>query len=124
MEEVYNNAKTYGTNYYKYSDGEIVLNPNYEEEQAAKERERIGQLQVTKRVFMLGLQELDISYSQLKQLIAQNEQAEMEWELCVELLRANPLLDIMCGQLGVTPQQIDYIFQAANGEITNDNNSN
>lgn len=82
-----------------------------------KEQERIGQLQVTKRVFALGLQELGITYSQLKQLIATSEQAQLEWDLCVELLRANPLLDIMCGQLGVTPAQIDYIFQKANGEV-------
>ena len=115
-EEVYNNAVQYGSNYYKYHNGEIVLNPDYEQEQAAKERERIEQLQVTKRVFALGLQELGITYSQLKQLIATSEQAQLEWDLCVELLRANPLLDIMCGQLGITPQQIDYIFQKANGE--------
>lgn len=83
---------------------------------AKKERERINGLQITKRVFMLGLQQLGITYSELKQLIAQNEQAQMEWELCVELLRGNPLLDIMCGQLDITPAQIDYIFQKANGE--------
>ena len=44
------------------------------------------------------------------------EQAQMEWDLCVELLRGNPLIDVMCGYLGVTPAQIDYIFQKANGE--------
>ena len=116
-EEVYNNAQTYGSNYYKYDNGEIVSNPDYEQEQAAKERERIGQLQVTKRVFALGLQQLGITYSQLKELIATSEQAQLEWDLCVELLRGNPLLDIMCGQLGITPAQIDYIFQKANGEV-------
>lgn len=36
-EEVYNNAVQYGSNYYKYDNGAIVLNPNYEEEQQAKE---------------------------------------------------------------------------------------
>ena len=35
-EEIYNNAKQYGSNYYVYSNGEIVLNPNYENEQAQK----------------------------------------------------------------------------------------
>ena len=116
-EEVYNNAQNYGSNYYIYSDGAIVLNPNYEEEQEAKRREHIGQLQVTKRVFALGLQQLGITYTQLKELIATSEQAQLEWDLCVELLRSNPLIDIMCGQLGVTPAQIDYIFQKANGEV-------
>ena len=35
-EEIYNNAQQYGQNYYVYSNGEIVLNPNYEQEQAQK----------------------------------------------------------------------------------------
>lgn len=87
-----------------------------EEEIQAKERERIGNLQITKRVFMLGLQQLGITYNQLKTLIATNEQAQMEWDLCVELQRKNPLLDIMASQLGVSPLMLDYIFQKANGE--------
>lgn len=35
-EEIYNNAQQYGSNYYIYSNGEIVLNPNYEQEEAQK----------------------------------------------------------------------------------------
>lgn len=99
-------------------DGEYIYadTPEYEEEQKQKERERIGNLQVTKRVFMLGLQQLDLTYSQLKELISTNEQAQMEWELCVELQRKNPLLDIMASQLGVSSLMLDYIFQKANGE--------
>lgn len=30
LEEVYNNAQLYGTNYYIYDNGEIVINPEYE----------------------------------------------------------------------------------------------
>ena len=89
-----------------------------EEEIALQEKERIAKLTCTKRVFALMLQELGISYTMLKQLIATNEQAELEWDLCVELQRSNPLLDIMAGQLGVTPEQLDGLFRYANGEIT------
>lgn len=99
-----------------YKDGEIILNPNYEEQKKEEEQRRIGKLTVTKRVFALALQHYGITYTQLKELIATNEQAELEWDLCVELERSNPLLDIMAGQLGVTPKQLDYIFQKANGE--------
>ena len=95
---------------------EIIVNPNYEEEQEQKEKERIGNLQITKRVFMLALQQLGISYTQLKELIATNEQAQMEWELCVELQRKNQFLDIMASTMGVSPKMLDYIFQKANGE--------
>ena len=97
---------------YQFYNGEYLT----EEEKQAKERERIDNLQITKRVFMLGLQQLEITYNQLKTLIATNEQAQMEWDLCVELQRKNPLLDKMASQLGVSPLMLDYIFQKANGE--------
>lgn len=35
-EEIYNNAQQYGINYYKYDNGNIVLNPNYETIEAAQ----------------------------------------------------------------------------------------
>ena len=35
-EEIYNNSQEYGLNYYKYDNGEIVLNPDYGQEQAAE----------------------------------------------------------------------------------------
>lgn len=100
-------------------DGEAVVeNPNYAEEQAQKEKARIAKLTCTKRVFALMLQELGITYTMLKELIATNEQAQLEWDLCVELERKNPLLDIMALQLGITSEQLDGLFRYANGEIT------
>lgn len=111
--DVYNNIEKY-----IYLNGEIVLNPNYEQEQEQKEKERIAKLTCTKRVFALMLQELGITYTILKQLIATNEQAQLEWDLCVELQRSNPLLDIMALQLGITSEQLDGLFRYANGEIT------
>jgi len=113
-EEIYNDFEKY-----MYKDGEIVLNPNYEQEQKQKERERINKLTCTKRVFALMLQELGIDYlTMLKPLIESNPQAQLEWDLCVELERGNALLDIMASQLGVTPEQLDGLFMYANGEIT------
>lgn len=90
------------------------------EEIEQREKERIANLKCTKRVFALMLQEMGISYAQLKELIATNEQAQLEWDLCVELERKNPLLDIMAGQLGITAVQLDALFKYANGEITLD----
>ena len=114
-EEVYNESEKY-----IYQDGEIVLNPNYEQEQEQKEKERIANLTCTKRVFALMLQELGITYTMLKELIATNEQAQLEWDLCVELERKNPLLDVMAMQLGITSEQLDGLFRYANGELTID----
>ena len=98
---------------------EVIDNKEaWEEKQRQAEKERIAQLTCTKRVFALMLQELGIPYSQLKELIATNEQAQLEWDLCVELERGNPLLDIMALQLGITSEQLDGLFRYANGEIT------
>lgn len=88
-----------------------------EEEKQEQEKERIAHLKCTKRVLALMLQQLGISYNQLKELIATNEQAQLEWDLCVELERCNPLLDIMGAQLGLSPEQIDIMFKYANGEV-------
>lgn len=99
-------------------DGEPVIDPDYEAKQAQAEAERVAKLTCTKRVFALMLQELGISYAQLKELISTNEQAQLEWDLSVQLERGNPLLDIMALQLGITSAQLDGLFKYANGEIT------
>lgn len=102
-------------------DGDEVIDNTevWEAEQAQKERERIAKLTCTKRVFALMLQEVGISYlTILKPLIESNPQAQLEWELCVELERSNPLLDIMAAQLMITPEHLDLIFRYANGELT------
>lgn len=89
-----------------------------DEQKELEEKERIAKLTCTKRVFALMLQELGITYTMLKQLIATNEQAQLEWDLCVELERKNPLLDVMALQLGITSEQLDDLFRYANGELT------
>ena len=105
--------------YYVISDGKLIKNPNYEEEKAARERERISHLKCTKRVFILMLEQMGLDYfEQIAPLINANRQASLEWTLCVELERANPLLDLMGAELGVSPAQIDKLFQYANDEIT------
>ena len=105
--------------YYIIQDGHLIKNPDYDEQKAQREADRVGNLQCTKRVFVLMLEQLGLDYfEQIKPLIQANRQAELEWDLCVELQRKNPLLNVMGAQLGVTPEQIDNLFKYANGEIT------
>lgn len=118
VEESLYNAYAENPEMYIWDGAAVIENPNYAEEQAQKEKERIAKLTCTKRVFALMLQEFGISYTMLKELIATNEQAQLEWDLCVELERSNPLLDIMAAQLGITAEQLDGLFRYANGEIT------
>ncbi|MBQ9688782.1 hypothetical protein IJV79_04010 [bacterium] len=99
----------------KLVDGVVVDNTEeYEKEQQRLEKERIGSLSVTKRVLALALEEMGISYAQLKEVIASNERAQLEWDLCVVVERANPLLDSMAELLGVTAAQLDAIFVEVN----------
>ena len=98
-------------------DYNIKLNPNYLEIRKEKEKERVSNLRCTKRVLALILKELGVSYANLQALIATNEDAQLEWDLCVELERSNPLLDILGAQLGISSTTIDKIFKYANGEI-------
>ena len=59
-------------------NGQVIINPNYEQELLQKENERISKLTCTKRNFALMLQKLGITYTQLKDLISKNEQALLE----------------------------------------------
>jgi hypothetical protein len=101
-------------------DGEnAIIDPDYEEKQKQKERERIAHLKCTKRVFVLMLEQLGLDYfEQIEPKINDNRRAKLEWELCVELERSNPLLDEIGGNLGITSEQLDNLFKYANGEIT------
>lgn len=121
--ELYNLDKVEETQDEYVLDGDcyVLKDEEYEAKQQAKEKERIGNLTCTKRVFALMLQELGVDYiTVLLPLIESNSQAKLEWDLCVELERKNPLLDVMAGQLGITPEQLDGLFKYANGEITLD----
>lgn len=96
---------------------DITDTEEYKQRKAQEEAIRVAHLKCTKRVLALILQELGIPYSHLKTLIDSNEQAQLEWDLCVELERSNPLINIIGSELGLTPTDIDNIFKYANGEI-------
>lgn len=109
-----------GTDKWDIVDGiftDITDKEEYKEKKEKELQEIISHLKCTKRVLALMLQQLGISYSQLKALIATSEQAQLEWDLCVELERCNPLLDIFGEQLGISPEQIDQMFKYANGWV-------
>lgn len=99
---------------------DIIDTDEYREIKRRKEEERVASLQCTKRVLVLILEELGKDYfNDIEPLINSNRQAKLEWELCVELERSNPLLDIIGTQLDISPEQIDKIFKYANGETKN-----
>ena len=110
-EEIYNNSITYGKNYYIYSGNEIIQNPNYEEIQQQKERERINQLSLTKReVFLALYKDKGITPEQIKMQIT-NPQALIEFEYANDYFRGNPLIDVIGQTLGYTSEDLDYLFE-------------
>ena len=106
---VYTSIEETDINYELYN-GEYLT----KKEIAQYEREKINNLTCTKRVFALALQKLGITYTQLKEIISTNEQAQLEWDLCEKLERSNPLIDIMGEKYGLKTEDIDAIFIKAN----------
>lgn len=96
---------------YIYSKGEIILDPDYTEKQAQKERERINQLSLTKReVFLALYKDKGITPEQIKAQITDPE-ALIEFEYANDYFRGNPLINVIGKALGYTEGQLDYLFQ-------------
>lgn len=109
-----------GTDKWDIIDGvftDISDTEEYKEKKKREEAERVSHLKMTKRVCALMLQQLGISYSTLKEAISASEQAQLEWDLCVELERCNPLIDTIGATFGLSSAQIDQMFKYANGEV-------
>jgi Fe-S cluster biosynthesis and repair protein YggX len=102
---------------YIFQNNTIVKNPNWEEEQELKEKERVARLNMTKLDFVTYIDEYGVTYEQIKQLLASNENAQKQWELCERVYRFNPLLDSLASALNITPAQLDTMFKKANGEV-------
>lgn len=98
-------------------NGKVELDPNYETRKELEEKERVARLNMTKLDFATYLQEYGVSYSQLKAVLASNDNAQMQWDLCERVYRFNPLLDEMAKGFGITSEQLDTMFKKANGEV-------
>lgn len=65
---------------------------------------------MTPREFILKLMEKGISREQLENLINSNDRVWAELNYATEINRANPLLDELCGQFGLTIADVDEMF--------------
>ena len=68
------------------------------------------QAQMTPREFILKLMEKGITRTQLETLINSSERVWAELNYATLITRANPLLDELCGQFGLTPADVDEMF--------------
>lgn len=112
--EIYNDLERY-----IYQDGEIVLNPNYEAEQELKEKERIAQLNMTRGDFIEGLiLALGKDESDVIALIETLPITDVEKKVYInrvknalDFYRGYPVIDVLCGYLGLTTEQMDLFFE-------------
>ena len=89
-----------------------------EEREKKQWEEFLAHLTCTKRVIVLMLEQLGKDYyNDILPLIEANNQAKLEWDLCVKLERCNPLIDQIGLQLGISSEQIDRLFLYANGQV-------
>ena len=66
--------------------------------------------QMTPREFILKLMEKGVTREQLEALINSNDRVWAELNYATLVTRANPLLDELCGQFGLTPTDVDEMF--------------
>lgn len=85
--------------------------PNYWEDKATQEKQRIDSLRMTPREFLLGLNEkFNITLAQVEQILNNNERAKIELNYATYVERGNPLLDQFAVVLNITPEQLDEMF--------------
>ena len=68
------------------------------------------QANMTPREFVLKLMEKGITRAQLETLINSNDRVWAEFNYATLITRANPLLDQLCGQFGLTTVDVDEMF--------------
>lgn len=112
-EEIYNEIEKYA-----YIDGEITLNPDYEQEQAAKEAERIARLYLTGADVERGIyQAKGMDFEDILAFIMVNPPEGLDVKaLKIELkannfYRGNPYVDAIGSLLGFTKEQLDLFFE-------------
>ena len=113
-EKIYNDL-----DHYIYSNGEIILNPNYEQEQAEKEAERIGELTMTALDFITFLRQCGLTLEQIKAYLDSNIELDTQLKYCqnVYCKVARSVMPITVGNITITAEMVENAFKVKNGEL-------
>lgn len=109
-EDIYNHIEKY-----IYSDGELVENPNYEAEQAQKERERLDMLTLTAADVERAIYKAKgMDFDDIVELVKDNPIIDIK-ALKIELkannfYRGNPYINQIGTLLGYSSEDLDYLF--------------
>lgn len=125
--QFYNNSQPLPEDYvegkYIVKDGELVLNENYEAEQAEKEKERIAKLNMTGADVERGIYKAKgMDFNDILAYVTQLQPEGLDIKaLGIELkannfYRGNPYVDAVGALLGFTKEQLDKFFEDGNYE--------
>jgi hypothetical protein len=104
----YNHNKGYTI---EETEAELQALAYTDEELEQQERERIAKLKLTKREVFLGLYQAKQVTPEMIKAQIQDPQALIEFEYANDYYRGNPLIDIVGGALGITPEKLDKFFE-------------
>lgn len=94
-----------------YQNGQVILNPDYEEQAEARRQERLAKKSLTKReVFLALYADKGITPEQIKAQIT-DPAALIEFDYAERYYRGNVLIDLIGQKLGYTKQQLDNLFE-------------
>lgn len=97
--------------YFIFDGQNIVKNPQFEEEEKQKEREKLSKLSLTKReVFLALYKDKGLTPDDIRKQIT-DTQALIEYDYASEYFRGNPLIEQIGLMLGYTTEQLDYLFE-------------
>ena len=101
--------------WYVVQDGELVKNPNYEEQKEQQRREYLSMFAITKYDFFKYICEPnEISYQQLLTMVNLNDEIAAAWNLCERVYRGDDTLCTYITQFlpTMTPEVLDEIFES------------
>lgn len=115
-EDIAHSIENFGINYYTYLDGKLTVNPDYKEEQAKKERERINMLSLTAADVERAIYKArGIDFEDILELVKNNPEIDIK-ALKIELkannfYRGNPYIDTIGIMLGYSTEDLDNLFE-------------
>ena len=94
------------------ADGQPVINPNYEAQEAQKERTRLDMLNLTKADVLLALYEdKGITPEDIKTMLKDNVPALIKFDYASSYYRGDEVVNALGLALGYTTEEMDYLFE-------------
>lgn len=112
--EVYDNWERY-----IYENGEIILDPDYDEKERQKEYERIGELTMTALDFITFLRQSGLTLEQIRAYLDNNIELDTQLKYCqnVYCRVARSVMPITVCGITITSEMVEEAFKTKNGEI-------